>query len=88
MSAKPASFRLRRIPSRYAHLLLPFILTMIMTLIIAAIATLSGVGLVPEFLEIWLRAWLFSWVVAFPVMLLVLPVARRIVANLVEPPPS
>lgn len=87
MSAKPTLFRLRRLPSRYAHLLLPFILTMIMTLIIAVIATLSGVGLVPEFFGIWLRAWLFSWVAAFPIMLLVLPVARKIVANLVEPPP-
>ena len=61
---------------------------MIMTCIISAIATLSGVGLVPGVLGIWLEAWVLSWLVAYPVILFVLPFSRKIVANLVEPPPS
>ncbi len=61
---------------------------MIMTLIISAIATLRGVGPVPDFFGIWLEAWLLSWLVAYPVILFVLPFSRKIVAKLVEPPPG
>jgi len=36
------------------------------------------------FPEIWLHAWGLSWLVAFPVLLCVLPLVRRIVMALVQ----
>lgn len=33
----------------------------------------------------WMGAWGVSWLVAFPALLLLLPVVRRIVALVVEP---
>jgi hypothetical protein len=32
-----------------------------------------------------MQAWGLSWLIAFPVLLLILPLVRRIVAALVEP---
>lgn len=48
------------------------------------ISTLSGVGLAENFLSIWLTAWGMSWIVAFPTLLVVLPMVRKITSSLVE----
>lgn len=76
----------RRLPARYAVLLMPLILSVMMTFVVSLIATVRGIGLSPEFTSIWLGSWLISWIVAFPTLLVVLPLVRRIVAMLVEPP--
>lgn len=75
------------IPARYANIAFGFFLSMIMSLIISGVSTVSAVGLTTELLGIWFRAWLSSWVVAFPCVLLVAPIARKIVGRLVKPPP-
>ncbi len=49
------------------------------------IATIRAIGLTEDFLARWLPAWGLSWLVAFPTLLLVLPLVRRIVNALVEP---
>ncbi|APF38122.1 DUF2798 domain-containing protein [Chelatococcus daeguensis] len=75
-----------RLPARYAGIVMPFVLSIIMTFIVSGISTLMNVGLRPEFLSLWPAAWGLSWLVAFPTLLLVTPVARRIVGLLVHPP--
>jgi hypothetical protein len=50
------------------------------------VSTWRAVGFVPNFFQLWMSAWMLSWVIAFPVVLVVLPLSRRIVAALVEPP--
>lgn len=74
-----------RLPARAAGILMPLILSLMMTFIVSAIATLRSAGLAPDILWLWLGAWGMSWLVAFPTLLLVLPLVRRIVAALVEP---
>jgi hypothetical protein len=44
--------------------------------VVSLISTLSSVGLIEGFLPLWLGAWGLSWVVAFPLLLVVLPLAR------------
>lgn len=75
----------RRLPARAAGVLMPLILSLMMTFIVSAIATLRSVGLSHDVHWLWLSAWGMSWLVAFPTLLLVLPMVRRIVAALVEP---
>jgi hypothetical protein len=75
----------RRLPARAAGILMPLILSVMMTFIVSAIATLRSVGLTPDVHWVWLGAWGMSWLVAFPTLLLVLPLVRRIVGRLVEP---
>ncbi len=73
-----------KLPARAENIVLPFILSILMTLIISGVSTLRSVGLVPEFYSLWLGAWGLSWLVAFPTLLLVLPLVRKLTGLVVE----
>ncbi|TGE00773.1 DUF2798 domain-containing protein [Methylobacterium nonmethylotrophicum] len=75
----------KRLPARYAPLVTAFLLSVMMTGIVSAIATLLSLGVTPDALLHWPRAWGFSWLVAFPTLLLVLPLVRRVAARIVAP---
>ncbi len=77
---------IRRVPARYAALLMPLLLSIIMTCVISGVSTLLALGPSQEALRRWPEAWGFSWLVAFPTLLVVLPIVRRLVALLVAPP--
>lgn len=77
-----------KLPARYNALLLPLIVSGIMSCVISAISTLRVAGLNAEFVANWMSAWFPSWAIAFPVLFFVLPFARRIVAAMVEQPPG
>ena len=82
----PAFITLRRLPARYAALVTPLVLSLLMTLVVSAIATARSLGLTPDFPVVWMSAWGLSWLVAFPTLLLILPLVRRIVGLVVEAP--
>ncbi len=75
----------RRLPARAAALLTPLLLSLMMTFIVSAISTLRSAGPDADLLPLWLGAWGMSWLVAFPTLLLVMPLVRRMVGRLVEP---
>ncbi len=65
---------------------MPFVLSLMMSFIISGVSTLRALGWVEGFLMKWMAAWGVSWLIAFPTVLLVLPLVRKIVAAFVEPP--
>ena len=72
------------IPKRYEPVVFGFLLSGFMSLIVTAIATFLNLGPVAGFLAEWLlHAWPASWLVAFPVVLIVAPLVRRLVQLLV-----
>lgn len=75
-----------KLPARYAAIVMPLVLSIIMTFVVSAISILKSLGPTPAFLATWPSAWALSWLVAFPTLLAVLPLVRRIVGLLVEPP--
>lgn len=75
-----------KLPARYAGIVLPLVLSVLMTFVVSAIATLRSLGPTPAFIAMWPTAWALSWLVAFPTLLLVLPLVRRIVGLVVETP--
>jgi ABC-type phosphate/phosphonate transport system permease subunit len=77
--------KLSRLPAKYGALLTPLILSIIMTFIVSLIATVKAVGISDFSAREWMSAWCLSWMVAFPTLLLVLPLVRRIVGLLVAP---
>jgi hypothetical protein len=77
---------LRKLPARHASIVLPLVLSFIMTCVVSLISTLRSVGVPEGFLGIWLGAWALSWLVAFPLLLVVLPLARTVTQWLVERP--
>lgn len=71
-------------PQRFAPLLFGLILSGLMSLLVSGISTWRAVGFGPGFGGLWLGAWLTAWLVAFPTVLGVAPLTRRLVALLVE----
>lgn len=59
--------------------------SILMTAVVSIISTLKSLGPTPLFLATWPAAWGLSWLVAFPTLLVVLPLVRRIVAIVVAP---
>lgn len=66
--------------ARYAPILFGFVLSGLMSFIVSGIATLRNAGFIDGFIGLWINAWLPSWLVAFPVVLVIAPIARRLVA--------
>ncbi len=78
--------RRRKLPARYASIVMPFILSIMMTFIVSMIATAKTLGIAhPNLASSWMTAWALSWVVAFPVLLAILPIVRRMVAMVCDP---
>jgi hypothetical protein len=74
-----------RLPPRYAAFVMPLVLSILMSLIVSGVSTLKSLGMGAAFLSTWPVAWFLSWLVAFPTLLVVLPLVRRIVGLMVEP---
>jgi hypothetical protein len=72
--------------TRYSAVLMPFFLSIIMTCVISLVSTLRSAGLAPGVLHLWLGSWALSWVIAFPTLLVVLPVVRKLTFVFVQMP--
>ncbi len=75
-----------KLPARFAGIVMPLLLSVLMTSIISMVSTLSSVGWTRGVVAVWLSAWGLSWIVAFPTLLLVLPLVRKATAALVDTP--
>lgn len=84
-SLRPAG-AIRKLPPRYAAFVMPFILSCFMTCIVSLISTLRSLGWAEDLLSIWMGSWAISWLIAFPALLLILPVARRLTSWFVRSP--
>ncbi|MFN3571432.1 MAG: DUF2798 domain-containing protein [Polaromonas sp.] len=72
------------IPRKFEPMLFGFFLSGLMSLLVSGIATLRAAGMGPGFLSLWITSWLTAWLFAFPAVLLVAPVARRLVRSLLQ----
>lgn len=70
---------------RFAPLLFGLILSGMMSLIVSGIATARNAGLAEGFVLLWLSSWLASWLIAFPTVLVLAPLTRRVVSALTSP---
>ena len=77
---------LRKLPARYGGLVMPLLLSILMTSVVSFVSIVRSVGLAPSLVQVWLGAWGWSWMVAFPTLLLVLPAVRRATDAFVERP--
>jgi len=73
------------IPARFSPILFGFILSGLMSCMVSGISTLRVLGPIDGFAGAWMASWIYSWAVAFPSVLMVAPITRRLVAALVKP---
>jgi hypothetical protein len=72
----------RRLPGRWAPVAFGLLLSGLMSLVVSGISTVKATGFGPGVLGGWMDAWLSSWAVAFPTVLVVAPLVRRLVARI------
>lgn len=72
------------LPRKFAPLLNGWLLSGMMSLLVSAISTFAAIGPAADFLAVWTRAWLTAWGFAFPAVLVAAPIARRVVALVVD----
>lgn len=85
MSQSPYIFgNVPKLPAKYAAVVIPFILSFMMSGLISMINIIHNIGFVEHFAAVWISAWIFSWCVAFPAVLILLPIVRRITVRLVD----
>ena len=85
MSQSPYIFgTVPKLPAKYAAVVIPFILSFLMSGLISFINIIHNIGFVDHFATVWVSAWFFSWCVAFPAVLILLPIVRRITVRLVD----
>ena len=85
MSQSPYIFgNVPKLPAKYAAVVIPFILSFMMSGLISMINIIHNIGFVEHFATVWISAWFFSWCIAFPAVLILLPIVRRITARLVD----
>lgn len=70
------------IPARFAPLLFALLLSGVMSLLLSALSTARLLGLGESFLRSWLLSWPLAWLFAFPSVLLLAPLIRRLVQGL------
>jgi len=73
-----------KLSAKYATVVIPFILSFLMSGLISLINIIHNIGFVDHLATVWVSAWFFSWCVAFPAVLILLPIVRRITARLVD----
>lgn len=77
--------KIARLPARYAGILMPLVLSILMTSVVSAVATIKNLGIDQGFIGHWMSAWGLSWLIAFPTLLCALPITRRLVMTMVRP---
>jgi hypothetical protein len=74
------------IPRKCGPMLFSLILSGLMSLLVSGISTIRVSGLASNFANMGIRAWLTAWIFAFPVVLVVAPLARSCVEQLTARP--
>jgi DNA-binding transcriptional LysR family regulator len=72
------------IPKKFAPILFGLMLSGLMSLLVSGISTVRAIGMPPGFVATWLGAWLTAWAIAFPSVLVVAPITRRLVDRLTQ----
>ena len=76
-----------KLPAKYAVWILPLFLSCLMSGIISLINMLRNLGWIDGFINLWINNWMISWAFAFPIVLILLPLVRRLTGLLVDMPP-
>lgn len=73
------------IPKKYEFVTFAFLMSLFMTFLMSFVVTLINVGLVDNFFSLWGQAFWRAYIIAFPAVLTVVPLVRKIVKKIVLP---
>jgi hypothetical protein len=73
---------MKLIPKKHTAYVFSFFMALLMSCTMSLVISIFNVGLIEGIVSIWLKAWSFSFIVAFPTVIVVSPIVRKLV-NLV-----
>ena len=73
-----------KIKKKYEVLLFSLIMAILMTGLMSFFVTLFNMGLVENFIFIWLQAYWKAFLIAFPTVLIIVPYVRKFVVYSIE----
>jgi len=76
----------RKLPVRAFQPLFGLFMAVFMSFLMSGAITALNVGLPPEFFGRWMRAWGIAFSLAYPAILFVAPIARRLALRFAESP--
>ena len=74
------------IPSRYSPYVFSFFMSLLMSGVMSFCITALNLGWVTDLLWLWLKAWSAAFVIAFPTIVLVTPLVRKLVSLVISAP--
>lgn len=72
------------IPKKYEFVTFAFFMSLFMTILMSFVITLINVGFVDNFFMLWAKAFWRAYIIAFPAVLTVVPLVRKLVKKLVS----
>ena len=81
-------FGVPKLPMKALVVVIPFMVSFIMSGVISFVSMVRSLGLGFHVFSPWVSVWMFSWMIAFPTILVVLPLARKMAMKLVKLPPQ
>lgn len=73
---------MKRFNLKHKNLLVALFASVGMSFVMSFTMLLINVGIVDNFIFLWLKAWIISVVVAFPSAILIVPVAQKVASEL------
>ncbi|WP_319381300.1 DUF2798 domain-containing protein [Thiomicrorhabdus sp.] len=69
---------------RHHHFVFAFFMALFMSFLMSGVISAMNVGIPENFLVIWFHAWWTAFIIAYPSVLFVSPIVRRITNKLVR----
>lgn len=76
--------RIPKLAAKWMNVVVPFMLSCLMSGIISLINMLRNLGWIDGFISLWLHNWMISWLFAFPIVLILLPLVRKLATKFVD----
>lgn len=70
------------ISSKYLHQVQAFLLSGLMSFIMSGAITFINLGFADNFFSIWVHAWIVAYIIAFPTILIIFPLARKLAMSI------
>lgn len=74
---------MQMIPKQYTQFTFYFLMALSMSGLMSFVVTTINIGIVPNLISAWLDAWIVGFLAALPAIMIVTPVVRKIVSQLV-----
>jgi hypothetical protein len=74
----------KKLPASYLRFALPLGTSFFMTFLVSGFATWRALGWIPGVIATWMVSWMISWAIAFPTMLVMMPIVRGWLLNVIE----